>query len=535
MNIFGKDIDAKNVKWFVVAFVLVCAALLFFVLSPMKVTGEAQGDVLSVEPSDTTIYEYGIPISEYDVVVSKVGSGEFFSTLLDKHGVSQKVAYDLSQKCKGVFDLRQIRVGNEYHAYFTKDSLSRMEYLVYEKDAHSYVVFSLKDSLSVSIQEKEIETTLKYAEVTINNSLWADLQNSGVTPLLALTLSDIYAWSIDFFGLQRGDSFKALYEVLSYKGEILEIKNDSPTVYASDDLARMAKDIIKDGKSTGTKDNLTFLKTDKNGYVLVVFMDNTVVNESAMTLFRYTLIFGSAALVLFFFLSVYLARKIVSPLEESYQKQKQFISDAGHELKTPVSVVSANAELLSREIGKNQWLDNIFYENERMGVLVGQLLELARTESVTPQMEHLDFSRLVQGEALPFESVAFEKGLRLICDTEREISVEGNSTQLKQLVSILLDNGIRHGTDGNIVNLRLTKVHGFAQLSVINNGDEIPEEQRKQIFERFYRVDTARNGEDKHYGLGLAIAKSIADVHKGSIDVFCYNSLVEFRVMIPIK
>lgn len=223
MNIFGKDIAAKNVKWFVIAFVLVCAALLFFVLSPMKVTGEAQGDVLSVEPSDTTIYEYGIPISEYDVVVSKVGRGEFFSTLLEKHGVSQKVAYDLSQKSKGVFDLRQIRVGNEYHAYFTKDSLSRMEYLVYEKDAHSYVVFSLKDTLSVAIQEKEIETTLEYAEVTINNSLWVDLQNSGVTPLLALTLSDIYAWSIDFFGLQRGDSFKALYEVLSYKGEILDI------------------------------------------------------------------------------------------------------------------------------------------------------------------------------------------------------------------------------------------------------------------------------------------------------------------------
>lgn len=231
MNIFGKDIAAKNVKWFVIAFVLVCAALLFFILSPMKVTGGGQDDVLSVEPSDTTIYEYGIPISEYDVVVSKVGRGEFFSTLLEKHGVSQKVAYDLSQKSKGVFDLRQIRVGNEYHAYFTKDSLSRMEYLVYEKDAHSYVVFSLKDTLSVAIQEKVIETTLEYAEVTINNSLWVDLQNSGVTPLLALTLSDIYAWSIDFFGLQRGDSFKALYEVLSYKGEILDIGNVKYAVF----------------------------------------------------------------------------------------------------------------------------------------------------------------------------------------------------------------------------------------------------------------------------------------------------------------
>ena len=322
---------------------------------------------------------------------------------------------------------------------------------------------------------------------------------------------------------------------VSYKGEILEIKNDSPTVYASDDLAQMAKDIIKDGKSTGTKDNLTFLKTDKNGYVLVVFMDNTVVNESAMTLFRYTLIFGGVALVLFFFLSVFLARKIVAPLEESYQKQRQFISDAGHELKTPVSVVSANAELLSRELGDNQWLRNIQYENERMGLLVGQLLDLARTENITPQMEHIDLSRLVAGETLPFESVAFEKGLVLNSNITNGITLEGNSTQLKQLTSILLDNAIRHSKPDSEVQLTLTKDHGVAEISVINKGDEIPAEYRELIFERFYRIDTARNGEDKHYGLGLAIAKAIVDAHHGHIEVNCYNGLVEFHVRMPMK
>ena len=322
---------------------------------------------------------------------------------------------------------------------------------------------------------------------------------------------------------------------VSYKGEILEIKNDSPTVYASDDLAQMAKDIIKDGKSTGTKDNLTFLKTDKNGYVLVVFMDNTVVNESAMTLFRYTLIFGGVALVVFFFLSRFLAKKIVAPLEESYQKQRQFISDAGHELKTPVSVVSANAELLSRELGDNQWLQNIQYENERMGLLVGQLLDLARTENVTPQMECIDFSRLVAGETLPFESVAFEKGLVLNSNITNGITVEGNSTQLKQLTSILLDNAIRHSKPAGEVRLTLTKDHGITELSVINKGDEIPAEHRDRIFERFYRVDTARNGEDKHYGLGLAIAKAIVDAHHGHIEVNCYNGLVEFHVRMPMK
>lgn len=322
---------------------------------------------------------------------------------------------------------------------------------------------------------------------------------------------------------------------VSYDGKILGVKNESQEVHTDDELIKSALKIIDSSKVTGTEDNLTFYKADKDGYTLVTFMDNTVINENAMTLFRYTLIFGGVALVLFFFLSVFLAKKIVNPLEESYQKQKQFISDAGHELKTPVSVVSANAELLSREIGDNQWLQNIQYENERMGILVAELLQLARTESVKPQMEHIDFSRLVAGESLPFESVAFEKGLTLNCNITNNICVEGNSTQLKQIVSILLDNAIRHSKDKGEVYLSLIKEHGCAKLSVINKGDEISTQQREQIFERFYRADTARNGEDKHYGLGLAIAKVIVTSHKGHIEVQCFDGFVEFKVQIPVK
>ena len=321
---------------------------------------------------------------------------------------------------------------------------------------------------------------------------------------------------------------------ISYDGEILEIKNEPPTVHSDDDLEKLAQSIVKDNERYGTDDNLAFYTTDKGGYTLVTFMDNTVINESALTLFRYTLIFGGVALVLFFFLSVFLARKIVNPLEESYQKQKQFISDAGHELKTPVSVVSANAELLSREIGDNQWLQNIQYENERMGMLVGQLLDLARTENAKPQMEYVDFSRLTGGEALPFEGVSFEQGLQLNTNIASGLFVNGNSTQLKQLVSILLDNAVRHGKDGKDIWLNLAREHGSARLSVINVGKEISAEHKAKLFERFYRVDGARNGEDKHYGLGLAIAKSIVDVHKGKIEIHCYNGFVEFRVILPL-
>ena len=257
---------------------------------------------------------------------------------------------------------------------------------------------------------------------------------------------------------------------LSYDGAVLEIKNDQPTVHSDAELEALARKILKSGKESGTKDNLTFYKADKEGYVLVAFQDNTVINEGAMTLFRYTLIFGGVAMVLFFFLSFFIAKRIVRPLEESYRKQKQFVSDAGHELKTPVSVVSANAELLTREIGDNPWLQNIQYENERMAMLVGQLLDLAKAEDATPQMEPVDWSRLVAGEALPFESVAFERGLTLHTEIAERIQVVGNSTQLKQIVSVLLDNAIRHGNGQGEVYLSLTKEHAVAKLSVINRG-----------------------------------------------------------------
>jgi len=320
---------------------------------------------------------------------------------------------------------------------------------------------------------------------------------------------------------------------VSYEGEILDTKNNSSAVHTDDDLGKLAQHIINGEKTSGKENNLAYYKVDKGGYILVAFMDNTVVNESAMTLFRYTLIFGAVAMILFFFVSVFLAKKIVKPLEESYQKQKQFISDAGHELKTPVSVVSANAELLSRELGDNQWLQNIQYENERMGTLVSQLLQLARTENVTPQMEHVDLSRLIFGEALPFESVAFEKSLMLKSNIKDNICVCGDKAQLKQVVSILLDNAIAHSKENGEIQLNLTKEHGFATLSVINCGDEIPLEECHRIFERFYRVDKARGGDDKHYGLGLAIAKAIVTSHKGHIEALCYDGLVEFRVQIP--
>lgn len=235
----------------------------------------------------------------------------------------------------------------------------------------------------------------------------------------------------------------------------------------------------------GVENNLDLRMEDKGEYILVAFLDNTVMLENVGTLINYTLIFGGVALVLLFFLARYLANRIVAPLEESYQRQKQFVSDAGHELKTPVAVVNANLELLSREIGENPWLSNIQYENERMSALIIQLLELARAENVTPQMETIDWSRLVCGETLPFETVAYENGLVLNSRISDNIFVHGNSVQLKQLTSILIDNAIRHSDSGKEVCIILKKEKAMPFYRLSTTGRRFPQKTRNTCLSVF--------------------------------------------------
>ena len=316
-------------------------------------------------------------------------------------------------------------------------------------------------------------------------------------------------------------------------GSVLAVENSDREIYTDEELREYAQQIIDSEKSGGTKDRLIYVAVDKGNYTLVAFMDNTIMQDSMTTLFRYTLLFGSVAIILLFFAAIFLAERIVRPLEESYQKQKQFISDAGHELKTPVSVVSANADMLQREIGENRWLSNIQYENARMGALVTQLLELARTENVTPEMMDVDLGRIVMGEALPFETVVFENGLKLQCDVAENLCVEGNAAQLSQLASILLDNAIRHSRAGGTIHIDLHKEKTHAVLAVSNEGEAIPDEQQKHLFDRFYRADEARTGGDNRYGLGLAIAKAIVTAHHGRISVSCRDGIIVFTAVIP--
>lgn len=301
-----------------------------------------------------------------------------------------------------------------------------------------------------------------------------------------------------------------------------------------EEVVSLAKSILDKGKSKGHFEHMLYRVEQRDGYTLVAFMDDLLMEESMRKVLLHTLIVGAISVILFFAASVVLAGRIVRPLEENDRRQRQFVSDAGHELKTPVTVISTNAELLSRQVGENRWLSNIQYENERMGSLVTELLMLSHAEGGESIAEEVDFSKLTQQEILAFESVAFEHGLALISRIADGIVVKGNRNQLGQIVSILTDNAISYGGSGKEIIVSLQKVHRRAVLTVENMG-EIPESDMERLFDRFYRGDEAREASEGHFGLGLPIAKAIAEAHFGEIKASCEKGKVIFTVTLPAK
>ncbi len=268
------------------------------------------------------------------------------------------------------------------------------------------------------------------------------------------------------------------------------------SLYTESQILEVASQILESGKEKGTFGNFIYCIDTEESYTLVVLMDNTLIEDSFTTLFRNALLLGVVMVIVLLLCAVALARWIIQPLEENDRRQQQFIADASHELKTPVSVVEANAEVLQREIGENKWLQNIRSESSRMAVLINEMLNLTRTQQQQPQMEPVDFSRLVLGGILPFESVAFEEGRELKCEIADDITIYGNSVQLSQLVSILMDNALSHCSGEGDITITLQQEKSETVLTISNPGF-IPEKDREEIFARFYKRDANRS-DTKH-------------------------------------
>jgi len=337
--------------------------------------------------------------------------------------------------------------------------------------------------------------------------------------------------------LQKHLQLNTFYTIkIANDGTAEVIENGANELYSNDELIELARSV--ESQKKGRLDKLLYIVSqDENGKI-VCFMDNIVFSDNFNHIFIFTLIFGVIAILLITFISIKIANRIVSPMEESYKKQKQFTADAGHELKTPIAAMSANIELLAREVGDNKWLDNISYENERMRELVTELLELARNENKTVERTDADLSKLINGAILSLEAAAFENKILIEADIPDDIHALVEEKGISQLTTILLDNAISHtevnGDTIEKIYVKLSEHKGRVVLSVANKGNEIPEEERERLFERFYRTDSSHEYTG-HYGLGLAIAKTIADANNAKLSVECKEGMVVFLVIFTTK
>ena len=215
-----------------------------------------------------------------------------------------------------------------------------------------------------------------------------------------------------------------------------------------------------------------------------------------------SIIIGVLGIGVIYILAKKLSIIIVKPVEDSFEKQKQFVSDASHELKTPLAVISANADVLQNKVGENKWLTYIQNEVQSMNKLVNDLLVLARMENVnTSNNLKFDLSKEVQMSVAVFESMIYEKKIILETNIKENIEFYGEKEDIKHIVSILLDNSIKHTEENGKIIVNALKEKNNIKIEIKNQGKPIPEEEREKIFERFYRVDKARTRSEKRYGL----------------------------------
>lgn len=297
------------------------------------------------------------------------------------------------------------------------------------------------------------------------------------------------------------------------------MNNDDLT---SEDAQQYITKILDSKHGTGMMNSYQYYNMKKDNGTLIALTDKSEEKKVLKQFIRTTIMIGSLTLVLLSFAGYYLSKKSIEPIKSAFEKQKQFISDASHELKTPLTVISANADVLSGEIGENKWLNYIKSQTDRMNLLVNDLLSLTRLENNNANFIFTDFnlSLAITNTALPFECRAFETNKKFIVDVEDGLTINGSEQHIKQMTAIFIDNALKYSNDGGIVRVSLKKQNDKKVLSIYNTGSGIKDSEKDKIFERFYRTDDSRTRISVGgYGLGLAIAKSIIDKHKFKISI----------------
>ncbi len=268
----------------------------------------------------------------------------------------------------------------------------------------------------------------------------------------------------------------------------------------------------------------------------IIFMENENAIIRANSILLVSVILSILSIFSIYIIGKKISKTIVKPVEETFEKQKQFISDASHELKTPLAVIEANADVLENEVKNNKWIQYIQNEIESMNTLINELLTLTKIENIDNmrELKQINLSKELEIIVAMFESMAYEKEVIINSNIKENIETKANKEDIEHIVSTLLDNAIKHTKSKEQVIVELYREKNNIVIQIKNYGDPIPEDEREKIFERFYRIDKSRNRKEKRYGLGLAIAKSTVQKYNGKIEVLYKDNFTIFKVNMPV-
>lgn len=306
---------------------------------------------------------------------------------------------------------------------------------------------------------------------------------------------------------------------VSAEGEILQ--SDLSRIISVDNTSVKSyiNEALKSDKTRGFIDNFRYLKTTGENETKIVFLDCGRKLDSFKSFLWISVIVGLAGCVVTFVAFVFTAGRIVAPIAESYEKQKRFISDAGHEIKTPLTIINANVDLLESD-GEKEELNDIRQQTERLTALTNNLILLSKMEESEHKLQKIDFplSDLVSETAGTFRALAAARSIELNVSVTPDIALNGSPDAIRQLVSILLENAIKYSPESGNISLELTKRRKRTELFVCNTVKErINADGLQNVFDRFYRSDASRNSETGGHGIGLSIAKAIVEAHGGTI------------------
>ena len=303
------------------------------------------------------------------------------------------------------------------------------------------------------------------------------------------------------------------------------IKTDIDKIAAVDDekAGEYALAIYDNGNECGFCDNYRYIKgTSSDGNGLYIFLDCTKSLNQFHEFLRASILISVSGLAVVSLLVIIFSGVVMKPFAELHQKQKQFITDANHELKTPLTVINASCEILEYNTGENEWTDAIKEQVGHLTELTDKLVLLSRMDEDNKKYIITDFSlsEVAEEAVRPFYSVAKADGKSLECNIEPNLSCHGDMGMIKELFSLLLDNAIKYSDAEGNIKLSVTANGKTGKIVVSNTTDGVPKGNLDVLFERFYRLDKSRNSNTGGHGVGLSVAKSIVTLHKGKITAF---------------